>query len=85
MAISFVGSLAPVGANNGGNVTLTFSNLQDSSGGAATLQQNDLVIVGGANSIVSDFAMATSSTGWTISLGPARRPGKDWQTGGPAQ
>lgn len=68
MAITFVGSMAPVGANNGGNVTLTFtgaSGLLTTTGAEATLQQNDLVVVVGANSSTSDFAMATSSSGWT--------------------
>lgn len=65
MAISFVGSLPPVGANNGGNVTLTFSNLVDSTGASAALQENDLVIVGQAESSSSDNVLATSSSGWT--------------------
>lgn len=56
MAISFVGSLAPVGANNGGDVTLSFTGLG--------LQQNDVVIYGYACSIASDFAMAMVSAGW---------------------
>lgn len=65
MAIGFVGSLAPVGANNGGNVTLAFSNLQDSGGSAASLQQGDVVVCAYASSGTADAAMSTSSTGWT--------------------
>lgn len=65
MAISFVGSLPTVGANNGGNVTLTFSNLVDSAGAAATLQQGDVVVCAYASSGTADAAMSTSSAGWT--------------------
>lgn len=68
MAISFVGSMAPVGANNGGNVTLTFtgaSGLLDSSGAQASLQQGDVVVVAYASSGIADQAMSTSSSGWT--------------------
>ena len=64
MAISFVGSLPPVGANNGGNVTLSFSNLVNSAGGAATLQQGDIVVCAYACSGTADHAMSTSSAGW---------------------
>jgi hypothetical protein len=64
MAISFVGSLPPVGANNGGNVTLSFSNLVDASGAAATLQQGDVVICAYASSGTADLAMSTSSSNW---------------------
>ncbi len=65
MAISFVGSLPAVGANNGGNVTLTFSNLVDAAGAAATLLQNDVVVCAYASSGTADAAMSTSSSGWT--------------------
>lgn len=68
MAISFVGSMAPVGANNGGNVTLTFtgaSGLLDASGAQASLQQGDVVVCVYASSGVADAAMSTSSSGWT--------------------
>jgi hypothetical protein len=65
MAISFVGSLPFVGANNGGNVTLTFSNLVTSGGGAATLQQGDLVVCAFATSSTTDNTLAVSSAGWT--------------------
>lgn len=54
-----------VGANNGGNVTLTFSNLVDSAGAGITLLQNDVVVCAYACSEVVDFAMSTSSSGWT--------------------
>jgi hypothetical protein len=64
VAISFVGSLPPIGANNGGNVTLTFSNLVDTAGAAASLQQNDIVIAAFAHSSTSDAAMSPPS-GWT--------------------
>jgi hypothetical protein len=64
VAISFVGSLPPIGANNGGNVTLTFSNLVDASGAAASLQQNDIIIAAFAHSSTSDAAM-TAPSGWT--------------------
>lgn len=65
MANSFVGSLPPVGANNGGNVTLTFSNLRDEANAAVTLQQGDLVVCAYASSGTADLAMSTSSSGWT--------------------
>jgi hypothetical protein len=68
LAISFVGSMAPVGANNGNNVTLTFtgaSGLLDATGAQATLQQGDIVITAYATSEVTDVAMSTSSSGWT--------------------
>jgi hypothetical protein len=65
MAISFVGSLPTVGANNGGNVTLTFSNLRDTSGAQPTLQQGDVVVCAYACSGTADHAMSTSSSDWT--------------------
>jgi hypothetical protein len=68
MAISFVGSMAPVGANNGGNVTLTFtgaSGLLNAAGAQATLQQGDVVVCAYASSGTADLAMSTSSSGWT--------------------
>jgi hypothetical protein len=67
MAISFVGSMAPVGANNGGNVTLTFtgaSGLLDAAGAQASLQQGDVVVVAYASSGTADAAMSTSSSLW---------------------
>jgi hypothetical protein len=68
MAISFVGSMVPVGANNGGNVTLTFtgaSGLINAAGAQAALQQGDVVVCVYAASGTADLAMSTSSTGWT--------------------
>lgn len=65
MAISWLGSLPPVGVLNGGNVTLTFSNLVDSAGAGITLLQNDLVVCAYASSGTADLAMSTSSSGWT--------------------
>jgi hypothetical protein len=68
MAISFVGSMAPVSALNGGNVTLTFtgaSGLLNTAGAQATLAQNDVVVVAYACSGTADHAMSTTSTGWT--------------------
>lgn len=68
MAISFVGSMAPLTAINGGNVTLTFtgaSGLKTESNTDATLQENDLVIVFYETSAGSDSPMSTSSSGWT--------------------
>lgn len=65
MAISFVGSLPTVGANNGGNVTLTFSNLRDAAGSAVTLLEGDIVVCAYSSSGTADLAMSTSSSGWT--------------------
>ena len=68
MAITFVGS-TPVGsAIDGGNVTLNLtgaSGLLDSSGAQATLLQNDVVFVAYGIGANADFAMATTSSGWT--------------------
>src|SRR5688500_19034828 len=66
MPIGFVGSLPTVGANNGGNVTLAFSNLVDAAGAGVTLLQGHVVLAAYACSGVTDFAMATSSSGWTL-------------------
>jgi hypothetical protein len=65
MAISFVGSQPTVAAQNGGNVTLTFSNLRDAANVQPTLLQNDVVfaVFGFANT--ADFAFPTI-TGWTL-------------------
>jgi hypothetical protein len=68
VAISFVGSMAPVGVNNGGNVTLTFtgaSGLLNAAGAQATLAQGDVVVCVYASSGTADAAMSTSSSGWT--------------------
>ncbi len=64
MAISFVGSLPAVGANNGGNVTLTFSNLRDAANAAVTLLEGDLVVCAYMSSGTADAAMSTSSSNW---------------------
>jgi hypothetical protein len=64
VAISFVGSLPPVGANNGGNVTLSFSNLRDAANAAVTLLEGDVVICAYASSGTADLAMSTSSSNW---------------------
>ncbi len=67
MTISFVGSMVPVGANNGGNVTLTFtgaSGLLNAAGAQATLLQGDVVICAYASSGIADAAMSTSSSLW---------------------
>lgn len=64
MAVSFVGSLPAVGANNGGNVTLSFSNLRDAAGATPTLQQGDLVVVAYMSSGTADAACSTSSSNW---------------------
>jgi hypothetical protein len=66
MAISFVGSMTPVGANNGGNVVLTFtgaSGLLDAAGAQATLAQNDVVVCAYASSGTADLAMAGAFSG----------------------
>src|SRR5215213_11747210 len=68
MAISFVGSMVPGSAINGGDVTLTFtgaSGLLDAAGAQATLLQSDVVVVAYASSGIADQAMSTTSTGWT--------------------
>jgi hypothetical protein len=60
--------MAPVGANNGGNVTLTFtgaSGLLNAAGAQATLAQGDVVVCAYASSGTADAAMSTSSSGWT--------------------
>lgn len=66
MPNSWAASLPAVGANNGGNVSLTFSNLRDAANAAYTLVQDDVVIAAYACSGTADFAMATSSAGWTL-------------------
>jgi hypothetical protein len=66
MANSWAASLPTVGANNGGNVTLTFSNFVNAAGSAYTLVQDDIVVAAYACSGTSDHAMATSSAGWTL-------------------
>ncbi len=65
MAISWAASLPAVGANNGGNVTLTFSNFVNAAGGAYALVEGDIVIAAYASSGTADAAMSTSSSGWT--------------------
>jgi hypothetical protein len=66
MAISFVGSMAPVGVNNGGDVTLTFtgaSGLLNAAGAQATLATGDVVVCAYASSGTADLAMAGTFSG----------------------
>jgi hypothetical protein len=65
MAISFVGSLPTVAAANGGNVTLTFSNLRDAANVQPTLVQNDVVFAIFAWGNTADYVAPTIS-GWTL-------------------
>jgi hypothetical protein len=61
--------MAPVGANNGANVTLTFTGatgLLDAAGGQATLLQGDVVVVPYATSAVTDGAMSEGSATYTV-------------------
>jgi hypothetical protein len=57
VAIGFVGATTPLGANNGGNVTVGLTGLG--------LQQGDLVICFVASSGTADQVMSTTSSGWT--------------------
>ena len=68
MAITWAASLPAVGANNGGDVTLTLSNLVNAAGGAYTLVENDVVVIAYASSGTADQAMAMVTAGYT-SLG----------------
>lgn len=63
MAITWAASLPAVGANNGGNVTLTFSNFVNAAGGAYTLVTGDIVVVAYAASGTADLAMAATWSG----------------------
>jgi hypothetical protein len=65
VAISFVGSLPTVAATNGGNVTLTFTNLRDAAGVQPTLLQNDVVFAIFAWGNTADYTAPTIS-GWTL-------------------
>lgn len=65
MANSWAASLPTVGANNGGNVTLTFSSLVNAAGAGYTLVQDDVVIAAFASSGTVDYAMPTPTGGWT--------------------
>jgi hypothetical protein len=65
MAISFVGSLPTVAAANGGNVTLTFTNLRDAANVQPTLAQNDVVFAIFAWGNTADYTAPTIS-GWTL-------------------
>jgi hypothetical protein len=65
MAISFVGSLPTVAVANGGNVTLTFSNLRDAAGVQPTLAQNDVIVAVFAWGNTADYT-APTITGWAL-------------------
>lgn len=62
MPISFLGSAA-TNAANGGNLTFTLTGLGNSSGGTATLQQDDVVFLVYAHTDPTDEAI-TPPTGW---------------------
>jgi hypothetical protein len=65
MAISFVGSLPTVATANGGNVTLTFTNLRDAANVQPTLAQNDVVFAIFAWGNTADYTAPTIS-GWAL-------------------
>lgn len=65
MAVSFVGSLPTVASTNGGNVTLTFSNLRDAANAAVSLQQGDIVFAAFAWATTANYA-APAISGWTL-------------------
>lgn len=66
MAITWAASLPAVGANNGGNVTLTFSNFVNAAGAGYTLVTGDIVVAAYACSGTADHVMSTMSAGWTL-------------------
>jgi hypothetical protein len=63
MAITWAASLPAVGANNGGDVTLTFSNFVNAAGSAYTLVTGDIVVVAYASSGTANLAMAATWSG----------------------
>lgn len=78
MANAWAASLPAVGANNGGNVTLTFSNFVNAAGGAYTLVQGDVVVVAYAASGTADLAMAAT---WSGGVGDSTKLGEHYSNG----
>jgi hypothetical protein len=80
--IEFVSALPMVTATNGGNVTLTFSNLRDVNNLPqlnTALQTDDLIIVAAAHSHpTTGQTIGTSSSGWSVDS-------QDEQLGGTAR